>query len=85
MPPYIETAFKMHTRIGTRLDGRVIRLKQPEIVLSVECPEILERGIAGACLNLKLPMPAKLEPMNTHMPLASPLKVNSNNNGCYLG
>ena len=54
-------------------------------MLSVECPEILERGIAGACLNLKLPMPEKLEPMSTHMPLASPLKVNSNKNGCYLG
>lgn len=83
--PFIENAFKLRTRIGTRLDGRVIRLKQPEIALAVECPESWERGIVGACRNLKLPIPTKPEPINTYIPLVSPLKVNSNKDGYYLG
>ena len=41
--PFIENAFKLRTRIGTRENGQVIRLKNPELALVVECPKAWER------------------------------------------
>lgn len=40
--PIIENAFKVRTKIGTRKEGRVIRLVEPELALVLECPESLE-------------------------------------------
>lgn len=41
--PFIENAFKLRTKIGTRQDGHVIGLKEPELALVVECPKAWER------------------------------------------
>jgi hypothetical protein len=41
--PFIENSFKLRTRIGTRANGRIIRLKEPELALVVECPKVLEQ------------------------------------------
>lgn len=41
--PVIENAFKVRTKIGTRKNGQVIRLEQPELALVVECPQSWER------------------------------------------
>lgn len=41
--PVIENAFKVRTKLGTRKNGRVIRLEQPELALVVECPKAWER------------------------------------------
>jgi hypothetical protein len=40
--PVIENGFKVRTKLGTRKNGRVIRLEQPELALVVECPQSLE-------------------------------------------
>jgi hypothetical protein len=36
--PEINNAFKLRTKFGTREDGRMIRLDEPELALVVECP-----------------------------------------------
>lgn len=36
--PVIEQAFKLRTRLGTRRDGRFVRLEEPELALVLECP-----------------------------------------------
>lgn len=41
--PFIENGFKLRTKIGTREDGQVIQLKEPEIAIVVECPKAWER------------------------------------------
>ena len=41
--PVIENAFKVRTKLGTRKDGQVIRLEQPELALVLECPQSWER------------------------------------------
>jgi hypothetical protein len=41
--PVIENAFKVRTKIGTRKNGQVIRLEQPELALVLECPQSWER------------------------------------------
>ena len=41
--PFIENAFKLRTKIGTRMNGQVIRLKEPELALVIECPKAWER------------------------------------------
>ena len=40
--PFIENAFKVRTRIGTRQDGQCIRLEQPELAFVLECPRSWE-------------------------------------------
>ena len=40
--PVIENAFKVRTKIGTRKDGRTIRLVEPELALVLECPQTFE-------------------------------------------
>lgn len=40
----IEQGFKLRTKIGTRANGRIIGLLQPEIAIFAECPKDLERA-----------------------------------------
>jgi hypothetical protein len=42
--PVIENAFKVRTKLGTRKNGQVIRLDQPELALVLECPRSWEKG-----------------------------------------
>lgn len=41
--PTIENSFKLRTRIGTRKNGQVIRLQDPEIAILLNCPKAWER------------------------------------------
>jgi hypothetical protein len=41
--PIIENAFKVRTQLGTRNNGQVIRLVDPELALVLECPKSWER------------------------------------------
>jgi hypothetical protein len=48
--PVIENAFKVRTKLGTRKDGQVIRLEQPELALVIECPQSWERKYVSTLL-----------------------------------
>jgi len=39
----IEQTFKVRTSIGTRKNGRFIRLEEPELALVIECPKSWEQ------------------------------------------
>jgi hypothetical protein len=39
----IEQGFKLRTKIGTRSNGRIIGLLEPEIAIFAECPKDLEK------------------------------------------
>jgi Ca2+-binding EF-hand superfamily protein len=41
--PSVENSFKLRTRLGTRENGRYIRLEDPELALVLECPKAWER------------------------------------------
>lgn len=41
--PQIENGFKVRTRIGTRKEGRTIKLIDPELAFVVECPKSIEQ------------------------------------------
>ena len=76
--PVIENAFKVRTKIGTRKDGQVIRLVEPELALVAECPKGWERNIVSACKKLNLPVPVRPEPLYAFFPIYSPFKVEDN-------
>jgi len=80
----IENGFKVRTRIGTRQDGRVIRLVEPELALVVECPKRLEQWIDTCCGFLDLPKPERPKPIYSFFPIYSPFKVDDND-GFDLG
>jgi len=82
--PEINNAFKLRTKFGTREDGRMIRLDEPELALVVECPRVIERNIVLICKSLGLPIPKRPEPLYTYFPLVSNVKV-SENDGFDLG
>ncbi|KAL7552004.1 hypothetical protein ACHAWF_015215 [Thalassiosira exigua] len=63
----IEQGFKLRTKIGTRANGRIIGLLQPEIAIFAECPKDLEK--ATKCkqwFDYTIP---KFEPLYTYIPL----------------
>lgn len=41
--PSIENGFRLRTKIGTRANGRIIGLLQPEIAIFAECPKEIEK------------------------------------------
>jgi EF-hand domain pair len=41
--PKLDQAFKVRTKIGTRMDGQFIRLVEPELAFVLECPKSWER------------------------------------------
>ena len=41
--PTIENSFKLRARIGTRMNGQVIRLEDPEIAILLTLPKAWER------------------------------------------
>lgn len=72
--PFIENSFKLRTKLGTRDDGQVIGLKEPELALVLECPKVMERSIVSTCKQLNLPIPTRPKPIYSYIPLVSPLK-----------
>ncbi|KAI2495983.1 hypothetical protein MHU86_18507 [Fragilaria crotonensis] len=69
--PLIENAFKVRTKIGTRKDGHVIRLEQPELALVVECPQSWEKNIESVCKKFNWPIPKKPDPLYSFFPIYS--------------
>lgn len=50
--PFIENAFKVRTKIGTRNNGQSIRLVEPELAFVLECPKSWENtyvSLARCC------------------------------------
>ena len=41
--PILEQAFKVRTKLGSRRNGRTIRMDQPELALVLECPKAWEK------------------------------------------
>mmetsp|Transcript_16386 Transcript_16386/g.31035 ORF Transcript_16386/g.31035 Transcript_16386/m.31035 type:complete len:1026 (+) Transcript_16386:80-3157(+) len=72
--PFVENSFKLRTKLGTRENGHIIRLEDPELALVLECPKAWERNIVSACRNFKIPVPRKPEPLFQFIPLVSPIK-----------
>ena len=83
----VEQGFKLRTKIGTRADGRIIGLLQPEIAIFAECPKELENSIRATCkewFDYTIPK-SKFEPLYAYIPLVSPLKKNDKMDGFNMG
>jgi Ca2+-binding EF-hand superfamily protein len=81
----IEQGFKVRTKIGTRSDGRIIGLLEPEIAIFFECPKEFEMNVRDKFrqwFGYTIPV---LQPLYTFIPLVSPLKKNDNMDGFNLG
>jgi hypothetical protein len=76
--PVVTNTFKVRTKIGTRRDGHVIRLVEPELAFIFECPETLDRLVQSGCRALGLVPPKRPEPVYSFFPIYSPFKVDDN-------
>mmetsp|Transcript_102585 Transcript_102585/g.208907 ORF Transcript_102585/g.208907 Transcript_102585/m.208907 type:complete len:953 (+) Transcript_102585:13-2871(+) len=83
--PVVTSTFKVRTKIGTRKNGQVIKLKEPELAFVFECPKTLERGLAAACETFGLPPPKRPEPYYSFFPIYSPFKVDDDTGGFDMG
>ena len=82
--PQLDQAFKVRTKIGTRQDGRLIRLEEPELAFVLECPKSWERNIRAIYDAANMKMPPRPKPLYSFFPIYSPFKVNDND-GFDLG
>lgn len=81
----IEQGFKVRTKIGTRCDGRIIGLLEPEIAIFFEFPKEFEMNVRDKFrewFGYTIPV---FQPLYTFIPLVSPLKKNDNMDGFNLG
>ena len=76
--PQIENAFKVRTKLGTRADGQVIRLVEPELAFVLECPRAWERSVESACNFLNIAKAPRPQPIYSFFPIYSPFKVDDN-------
>jgi hypothetical protein len=76
--PLVTNTFKVRTKIGTRKNGQVIRLVEPELAFVFECPVAIENGLKVACEAMELPPPSRPEPYYSFFPIYSPFKVDDN-------
>lgn len=76
--PLVTNTFKVRTKIGTRKNGQVIRLVEPELAFVFECPPAVENGLRVACQAMRLPPPERPEPYYSFFPIYSPFKVDDN-------
>jgi len=83
--PIVTSTFKVRTKIGTRKNGQVIKLKEPELAFVFECPKALERGLAATCKAFGLPPPERPEPYYSFFPIYSPFKVDDDTGGFDMG
>jgi hypothetical protein len=83
--PIVTSTFKLRTKIGTRKNGQVIKLKEPELAFVFECPKALERGLETVCKTLGLPPPQRPEPYYSFFPIYSPFKVDDDAGGFDMG
>jgi len=83
--PFIENGFKLRTKIGTRSNGRIIGLLEPEIAVFAECPKALESRVRTSVkewFDYTIPT---LQPLYAFIPLQSPFKNKDKMNGFNLG
>ena len=83
--PVVTSTFKLRTKIGTRKNGQVINIKEPELAFVFECPKALENGIAAVCDTFGLPPPKRPEPYYSFFPIYSPFKVDEDSGGFDMG
>eukprot|EP00532_Pseudo-nitzschia_australis_P009078 CAMPEP_0168172088 /NCGR_PEP_ID=MMETSP0139_2-20121125/5052_1 /TAXON_ID=44445 /ORGANISM="Pseudo-nitzschia australis, Strain 10249 10 AB" /LENGTH=964 /DNA_ID=CAMNT_0008089685 /DNA_START=123 /DNA_END=3017 /DNA_ORIENTATION=- len=83
--PIVTSTFKLRTKLGTRKNGQVIKLKEPELAFVFECPKALERGLGAVCKTLGLPPPNRPEPYYSFFPIYSPFKVDDDTGGFDMG
>ncbi|VEU43377.1 unnamed protein product [Pseudo-nitzschia multistriata] len=83
--PIVTSTFKLRTKIGTRKNGQVIKLKEPELAFVFECPKALERGLGAVCETFGLPPPKRPEPYYSFFPIYSPFKVDDDSGGFDMG
>jgi hypothetical protein len=76
--PVVTNTFKVRTKIGTRKNGHVIRLVEPELAFVFECPEAIEKGLRTVCEAFEVPAPKRPEPVYSFFPIYSPFKVDDN-------
>jgi len=81
----IEQGFKVRTKIGTRENGRIIGLLQPEIAIFAECPKDLEKVVRTQCKEWFGYTIPNFKPLYTFIPLVSPLKKNDKMDGFNMG
>lgn len=83
--PVVTSTFKLRTKIGTRKNGQVIKLKEPELAFVFECPKALEKGLATVCETFGLPPPKRPDPYYSFFPIYSPFKVDDDSGGFDMG
>jgi len=83
--PIVTSTFKLRTKIGTRKNGQVIKLKEPELAFVFECPKAIERGLAATCKTFGLPPPERPEPYYSFFPIYSPFSVDDDTGGFDMG
>lgn len=83
--PVVTSTFKLRTKIGTRKNGQVINIKEPELAFVFECPKALEDGLAAVCDTFGLPPPKRPEPYYSFFPIYSPFKVDEDSGGFDMG
>ncbi|EED89538.1 predicted protein [Thalassiosira pseudonana CCMP1335] len=83
--PSIENGFRLRTKIGTRANGRIIGLLQPEIAIFAECPKEIEKKVRSSVkewFDYTIPT---FQPLYAYIPLVSPLKKDDKMDGFNLG
>ena len=83
--PVVTSTFKLRTKIGTRKNGQVIKLKEPELAFVFECPKAIERGLEATCKTFGLPPPERPEPYYSFFPIYSPFSVDDDTGGFDMG
>ena len=81
--PTIENAFKLRTKIGTRKDGQIIGLENPEIAIVVECPSKWAKNIQYTCKKLGIRPPRPPPPIVIFVPLGEKKRMRDKNEGGF--
>lgn len=83
--PVVTNTFKLRTKIGTRKNGQVIKLVEPELAFVFKCPATLEKGLISACKTIGLKAPQRPDPYYSFFPIYSPFKVDDDTGGFDMG
>jgi len=67
----INIGFMVRTRIGTEQNGHVVCLVKPELGIPLQCPKVLEQGIAAAFKRFNISPPDRLAPIILFLPVPS--------------
>jgi hypothetical protein len=81
----VEQIFKLRTKIGTRKNGQVIKLVEPELAFVFECPPAVEKGVNAACKAMGFIPPERPDPYYSFFPIYSPFQVDDDTGGFDMG